>query len=372
MSTKHGTAIASPQYGVIKSPHNVRGSKVPAPTTGLDRSFFKLDSTGSVVWTYDSGHDGYDIGHNSGHTWGVGERTASWEGNDGTSRSAWKLDSFGKLLNSADVSTTLFGVAVASDGSCYVVGDRSTIGTGSNANCWKINADGTVAWGYDTGVASQVSQGVYHDGTHVYLTGFRDTGGAISIWALNPSAGTLDWSADTGGNTVGCWGDGSSIFVNGTRTNTWTGAGGSFASHWKLSTGGSFVWGSDDGGSGNAGNGAGASGGKSVGSFVGTPVVHQFDSSGTSEWSVSMGDTPEGCSTDGSHVWCGCAPFTSWSGLADTATVLKIDSSGTVIWGWRGGTQADDFSHGVFTEGSGFCWVATAYDSNWAATANTP
>ena len=380
--------VKSRQNAFVESTHFQRDTRLPAPPSGAAATVFKLDPSGNVIWIYltDGTSTFYrGIGHHSGVTWAVGPSNRDWTGNDGTAdpsnyRCAWRLDNYGFLVASANVSHAATKVFVDDEGNAFVSGSRSTLGTGSNASVWRINADGTVAWGYDTGDSTYDIY--WHDGI-VYVAGARSS--SKSVWALtdNETSAALAWSFDSGNDNNGIHGDGSNVYAGGKTSTTWTGSGGVQANAWSFTHGGALNW----GGQIKPGDvtiseviGLSVYDGKIYTTFgAGDDVMVKSNGTGAHSgsppgppflWEVGTGDTPWGATADADYSYFASNKFTMWSGAGNTANFIKAaNSGGSIVWGWN---SDRNYANDVFTEGSGYLWAIGDGTSIWEQRAKPP
>tara|TARA_R100001086_G_scaffold238110_2_gene162643 strand:+ start:9910 stop:11133 length:1224 start_codon:yes stop_codon:yes gene_type:complete len=406
MSTKHGTAVASTQYTFTESPHHVRGTFPPHinPSKNKWRSVFHLDANGTVIWAYDTGNYVLGVGIPDYSApgakrimWAVGYASWDWFLNDGTRATAWKLSNFGKPLATALASHRLYKVDVDDTNNAYVVGIRSTEGTGSNASVWRINENGTIEWGYDTG--ANVND-VYVSSVGVHVAGVRSS--SKSIWTLDKETGALISDYDLGQAGNGISGDGTNIFATASPSATWEDSTGpeDRANVWKFTEGLTNVYG--------VLIGHGGQGGESISAADGNPVIVGFGAGDDIVYRLPWDEDQEGFPTGDAPAGISVGAFTTqatysgWTGdivkniiaggigfnpgnvkfiltrgfaneSADKATVVKFAGT-TAVWGWMGDDnvtphQAWDV---IWDSGSGHVWVGHGRTLKWESTAKTP
>ena len=172
-----------------------------------DLLLLKFDSRGNLLWSKRRGNNDYDFGlgvdtDSVGNVYVVGGTTVL-----GGSTFLWlmKYDSDGKLLwektenrSSYDLG---YDVAVAEDGSVYVVGSTGKPGS---EDLWllKYDFDGKKLWdgsagvdGNDYGMAVSIGPEGY-----IYVSGITNAHGSEDLWLLKfDSEGNLIWDIVEGG-----------------------------------------------------------------------------------------------------------------------------------------------------------------------------
>lgn len=151
-------------YGVaVDGSGNVYGGD-----TGDD--IVKLNSSGSLQWTYTAGDVVYCVAVDaSGNVYG---------GTGGTDDEAFKLNSSGSLQWTYSCNGDVEGIDVDSSGNVYVAAD----------NAYKLNSAGSLQWSYATGGSDVVA-----DSTGIVYVA-ADATGVIKL----DSAGSLQWTYDPG------------------------------------------------------------------------------------------------------------------------------------------------------------------------------
>jgi len=431
VSSKHNSFIASDQYGFTGSKHYARNTVVVEPDDGGDpiqdgstsgeRSVFKLNQSGTVVWGYDAGTTAYGVSAVNGVAWAVGGTNSGWHGSPAAhadnNRTAWKLSRHGRLLSTAFAGSTLYDVHTAEDGSAFVVGDRSTNGTGSNASLWKITADGTVAWGYDTG--GHLYHIYYHEGTGIcYVAGIEVSN--VSLWGIRDdgSSGTLITTVDMGqqltgigGSTVGD-GTGVQLLVCCSSAQAdWPGNDGSGTDlrnvfRFAMVSGGLdaldpfdlIITPDTQGQAGPSGEPTVVGEEAYIMFGAGDDSIVRINSSGEEVDEGRVGDAPEACASDGTNIWVASRSWDLWSDPVGSlggnlASVYKMPVEGLIpshepgvgpsgfgmdagyTWGWDGTPKTvytTTRAYDVWTDGSGYVWVGNIRDDYYKRLSSGP
>jgi hypothetical protein len=224
-------------------------------TTGEQRTVWCLDAdTGTLLWTYDTGSPtgGFIAVDSSGNWFVSGDRNSTWSGG-ATTACVWKLDTNGSLLASVDLGSHSTGIAVNEDGLVAVSNPATNTlwpGAGGNAaNVWVLNNDlDTVLNYYDkhSGAAGAINIDWTLDGNLV-VSG--DVVGGVTTRLFNRSTGADVWTFDAGANT-GALGvnQANQVAVGATRNTGWDGTDGTNKSVWLLNgSDGSLEWSYDPG-----------------------------------------------------------------------------------------------------------------------------
>lgn len=192
---------------------------------------FRFDSDGALDWTYSTGNPALGCcAMRSDGSVAIGAL-----GFTNPPDKIIVLSAAGALVWTYPAVTPIRGIAVDDDDNVYAAGQRQLVPA---LSVWKLTAAGALDWSYDTGgICYDVAIGP----TNVLAVGYRTAG--VCAWALSKSAGALDWSIDLGANITGATysAEAAAWYVCGTRNNSWTGAGGVYASIWKISTAGAIL-----------------------------------------------------------------------------------------------------------------------------------
>ncbi len=270
-------------------------SNVWKGTDGSLATVWKLDSSGNVVWSYDTGtragEGAVSIAADADFVWVGGISTNNWDGTDGTFPALWKLNaSDGSLVWVWGIgSMRTQAVATAGDGTVQVAGINVYIGQpiAHKARAHKIDASGAVVWEWPTvgdplfnrwtnvpwalavsgadswvgGIRQEVAgwevakltngvrvwgwqeagvgtvrvRGLTTDGTDSWAVSEELTGFTDQVFKIG-AGGAGVWSLDLGGGAVGMRGidyDSGNVYVGGFRNQDFH-VPDDFASLWKI------------------------------------------------------------------------------------------------------------------------------------------
>lgn len=238
---------------------------------------------------------------------------------------------------SATVPFAVQDAAKSLAGDYYLIGLRTG---GSSEDIWKINSAEALQWTQDLGL-SNVGKVHYDEANNrIIAIGTRNSdwlgaGGTVAnVWALNSTTGAIDWTFDTGvgfggGGPLTIGADGS-IYVLNQRSDAWAGAGGTFATVWRLRGSDGAVLNTYD-----MGNISGIPDGIDIGP---TNEIMVSDSSPTNTTWVG---------TDGSarNIWI-LSPSLTTPSVANTFLVEDFDNIGA-FFDSKGNIVAPLFSNGL-------------------------
>jgi len=170
-----------------------------------------------------------------------------------SNRFSGALASDGSSTFSYNTGDGAYGIARDANGDYYICGLRTNTwagNDGSSKTVWKVSAAGTVLWTFDTGTTAgdDLAYDLAYDATNdrLYVVGIRTSdwagaGGNASLWRLNPATGAVVWAVDLGNTMRAVKVDSNgNIFVCGTRNNSWAGAT-QQANVWKINSSGTIL-----------------------------------------------------------------------------------------------------------------------------------
>ena len=218
-----------------ESTRRVRGIAVDAsgnvyvvgqrPPVAPRASVWKLNPDGTQAWQYDTGESTRAVAVDpSGNVLVAGTATSV--------KTFWKLNSSGSLLWS--MLAVHRAVASDSEGNIYLAGNWSR--TPPYHNTYKYDPDGNLIWGHSTGQQTMLAIAVDAD-KNVYVAGARAGTPLKNVWKLDAD-GNAVWDYYTGGPYmygVALDREGN-VFVAGDGV-AWG------DSVWQLDQSGAFLWG---------------------------------------------------------------------------------------------------------------------------------
>jgi hypothetical protein len=216
---------------------------------------------------------------------------------------------------------------------------RTGTSTAPDPNLFKYDDTFTVLWS----VTSPTDPtGIHSNGSDLYIK--RYIASAASVEKIDAATGAVVWERKVG-TSIGneglfCSSDGG-VVATGTRNNTWDGALGAFATFIKYDSAGTLDWSFDTGAS------AGATAIEEIaGDFVlcgqrsdAWPssggvfaTVWYVNSSGVVQWSFDTGQTAFTVSHNNGLIWIGARNSISYTGyISETANVFCLDITGALL-----------------------------------------
>ncbi|MCX5870817.1 MAG: SBBP repeat-containing protein [Deltaproteobacteria bacterium] len=347
-----------------------------------------IDPTYQWHTFYGSGADDYasDIAVDcSGNVYVTGWSNATWgnpvnphSGNSSNDIVALKLDSSGALMWNTFYGGIAddegFGIVVAGSGDVYVTGHSyATWGSplhaysgDSDIVVMKLDSSGVLVWNTFYGSASyDFVQGIAVDGSgNIYVTGRSDATWGIPLHAYNGSASSANIVV---------------IKLNSSGVYMWHTFYGSASSNYGRavavdSDGNVYVTGRSDDTWGSPLHP------HSDGPNNYDIVVMKLDSSGVLVWNTFYGSTADdetyGIAVDGSgNVYVTGESYATWgspkhahsgSGNFDIM-VMKLDSSGVLAWNTFYGGISNDGGAGIAVDGSGNVYVTGYSNATWGS-----
>lgn len=209
-------------------------------------NYWKLDSNGNVVATFDSGGSsltGVEATIDGG-AFVCGPRSSTWPGAAGVLKDLWKINSSGSVvwayLAMGGAASGAQKVTTDSDGYCYIAANYGTAWQGFGASPGSVaKIDGTTGagvWLSNTNLGINLGSAdlVVADG--VLLSCGDRPSATESVWRHNLTSGAVAGIVDLGSNTSSiAVGQDGAIYATATRNNSWAGSGGAFANLWRIS-----------------------------------------------------------------------------------------------------------------------------------------
>jgi len=324
----YGTAIAVDGSGNVY----LNGNQASDVYGGDDFGVIKLDSSGNLLWQKKIGGISYDYGYaiavdGDGNVYLNGYQLSDVYGNN--DYGVIKLDSSGDIVWQKKIGgiSTDQGYAIAVDvsGNVYLNGNQASDSYGSyDYGVIKLNSSGDIVWQKKIGgTANDSGRAIAVDGSgNVYLNGNQgsDSYGSYDygVIKLDPN-GNILWQKKIGG-TGGDYGlaiavDGSgNVYLNGNQ--------------------GSDVYGNNDYG------------------------VIKLDPNGNILWQKKIGgssaDNGHAIAVDGSgNVYLNGQQASDVYGGSYDYGVIKLDSSGDIVWQKKIGGISTDAGYAIAVDGSG-------------------
>jgi hypothetical protein len=301
-----------------------------------NRSIWKLDSSGSLVWGYDTGAETKGVVvDGSGNVYVAGYRGGSFD-----ELAVWKFNSLGGLAWGYSLPGGN-GIAVDSSGNVYVANNRGAFKKLDSSGSLVYEPEfGGIGWGYGWGIAVDSSDNFYVVGSITDSTG--ETAGVCKL----DSSCSMVWSRHCCGfyqeyNAPGVAVDSSGyVYIA------------DFLGVHKRDSSGSLVW--SNGNDWARGVAVDDSGNVYV---AGRSRVWKLDSSGSPVWDRPTGGLGDvvgafGIAVDSSgNVYAVGArnPY-----VESAPSVWKYDSSGSTVWTFDTGGDA----YGVAVDDDGYVYVA--------------
>lgn len=330
-----------------------RDSNIPA-------SVFIYDNAGNLILTYDTGSQTLGATRDvEGSYYVSGNATTSWAGNDGSSKSVWKVNTLGQVewsFKHHNSGTTEIIYDSRFD-KVFVVGTRNDdwegATSGQNRSVWALDGQtGTLLWTYDTGSNLEFCE-VDPDG-NLFVCGPVTSG--TSVWKFGTTGNLLaTWNADTTTHCVASDDEGNILISAATASTTWDGNDGTSKNVWLLSNdlstvqhsvskqagAGSFL-NCDIDLDGNFVVSGGQSGGR-------TTVKFQPD--GTELWDFDAGGTSDAVAVNGTgNVIVGASRNSNWEGNSGENRSVWYLNGETGDLTWSADTNGRAVEIGVFRE----------------------